>query len=72
MKSNHIRDGDTVIVEAVDTGGEFFDLTGPAVVLRTPAGAGDLWHLELEDGTIWAMNPYCSGILGMRKINRDA
>ena len=29
-----------------------------AVVIRTPAGAGDLWQVKSPDGAIIAINPY--------------
>ena len=34
------------------------DLIFNAIVIRTPAGPGDLWQIKEENGVVRAINPY--------------
>jgi len=49
-----IRNGDTVRAVFSDGEGDY-----TAIVLGTPAGAGDMWHLQrLDTNEVVALNPY--------------
>lgn len=51
-----ITAGDNVIVVTLGADGQ--RIFRGAVVVRTPAGAGDLWQFQTEEG-VYALNPYC-------------
>lgn len=53
--------GDNVIITIVQDGRV---VETAAVLVATPAGAGDMWHFE-ADGLPFALNPYSPMLLGV-------
>ena len=64
-RAARIKEGDTVLIAypLLETG----NWEDKARIIHAPSGAGDLWQIQLEDGTVWAINPYHSEFVGFRK-----
>jgi len=58
---DQIREGDIVSVICTDC------TEWKCTVIRTPAGAGDLWQFRRKDGTVFAQNPYSPRLLRIEK-----
>ena len=59
--TDQIREGDTVNIVCIG----YTDWR--CTVIRTPAGAGDLWQFRRSDGTVFAQNPYSPRLLRIEK-----
>ena len=59
--SKEIREGTHVLVV-------WEDRRVWGVVVRTPAGPGDLWQIESDDGEVFALNPYARYFIKMEAV----
>jgi len=65
--SKCIKEGDTVIIEYADAD----SLQETVKLIYTPAGPGDLWQFERDDGTVFALNPYSPDFHSMTRVELD-